>query len=122
MVPQDDFDFERKGGFERRILGERGHRAQLYQLLDEDGNQVGRIRDAVNAASDHVYASEVIHLQNAKPNTVFDYQIHAYFGPAAENCSGEPFKQPGGIITTNQHGSGHLRVVVGEPGNQRSAS
>jgi hypothetical protein len=113
-------DFERKDPFERRILGERGHRAQLYELRDENGNPVGRIRDAVNAASDHVYASEVIHLRRAKPNTTFDYQIHAYFGPNARNCTGDPLVQPGGSFTTDQNGTGHHRIVVGEPGNPNS--
>lgn len=113
-------EFERKSNFETRILGENGHRAQLYQLKDGNGNQVGRIRDAVNAASDHVYASEVIHLRQGKPNTAYDYQIHAYFGPAAQNCSGSPLVQPGGTFTTDQHGSGHHRIVVGEPGNPNS--
>ena len=117
-MPQDDFNM--KSDFEKQILGERGHKAKLYQLLDENGRQVGKIRDAVNAKSDHVYASEVIQLLDGKPNTEFEYQIHAYFGPAAQNCSGDPFIQPGGTITTNEHGKGFLRVVVGEPGNPNS--
>ncbi len=118
MVPQDNFD--RKGDFEQVILGERGHKARLYQLLDENGNPVGKIRDAVNAKADHVYASEVIQLLDGKPNTVFNYEIHAYFGPPARNCSGDPFIQPGGTLETNDQGKGFLRVVVGEPGNPDS--
>lgn len=113
-------NFNKKNNFEAVILGVAGHKARLYDLLDENGKQVGKIRDAVNAKADHVYASEVIQLLNGKPNTVFNYEIHAYFGPAAENCSGEPFIQPGGTITTNQQGKGFLRVVVGEPGNLNS--
>jgi len=113
-------NFEAKGPFEIRILGVQGHRARLYDLRDENGQKVGRIRDAVNAASKNVYASEVVHLQNAKPNTAFEYQIHAYFGPAAQDCTGAPFIQLGGPVSTNSQGEGHLRVVVGEPGNPNS--
>lgn len=118
-MPAKD-NFEKKDDFEKKILGLEGHRARLYKVLDENGNQVGKIRDAVTAGSKHVYASEVIHLDNAKPNTTFDYQIHAYFGPPAMNCSGQPFVQPGGSFTTDASGHGHLRVVVGEPGNPES--
>lgn len=121
MPPQDDFNT--KNGFEQTILGLAGHKARLYQLLDENGRQVGKIRDAVNAKSDHVYASEVIQLLDGKPNTVFNYEIHAYFGPAAANCTAGPFSpfiQPGGTITTNQQGKGFLKVTVGEPGNPNS--
>lgn len=117
-MPEDEF--ERRSSFENRILGVNGHRAQLYQLLDENGNQVGRIRDAVNASSRNIYASEVIHLRKGKPNTTYEYWIHAFFGPAARNCSGTPLRQTGGTFTTDQHGSGHHRVVVGEPGNLES--
>jgi len=123
MPPQDDF--EKKSDFEKKIitLGVDGHRAQLYQLLDANGNAVGKIRDAVTAGSKNVYASEVIQLLNAKPNTVFNYEIHAYFGPAAQNCTAGPFSpfiQSGGTITTNQQGKGFLKVTVGEPGNPAS--
>ncbi len=117
-MPQDDF--ARKGDFEQRILGERGHKARLYQILDANGTSVGKMRDAVNANSDHVYASEVVQLLDGKPNTTFHYEIHAYFGPAARNCSGTPFVQPGGSLTTDGQGKGFLRVVVGEPGNPNS--
>ncbi len=113
-------DFNRKSTFEQTILGQDGHKAQLYQLLDESGRQVGKIRDAVNAKSDHVYASEVIQLLNGKPNTVFEYQIHAYFWRQPGDCSDDPFIQSGGTLTTNDQGKGFLRVVVGEPGNPES--
>jgi len=116
--PQDDFD--KIGEFEQTILGERGHKARLYQLVADDGSQVGKIRDAVNAKADHVYASEVVQLLQGKPNTAFRYEIHAYFGEAARNCSGQPFVQDGGTFTTNGQGKGFIRVVVGEPGNPNS--
>ena len=88
--------------------------------MTQDLCALTKIRDAVTAGSRNVYASEVIQLSNAKPNTVFRYEIHAYFGDAGRNCAGQPFIQQGGTITTDQQGRGHLRVVVGEPGNLES--
>ena len=122
MTPRDVDEFDKKSAFEQQILGERGHKAQLYQLRDENGNQVGKIRDAVNGKSAHVYASEVIQLLDGKPNTVFNYEIHAYFWRRPGDCTGSPFIQPGGTLTTNDQGKGFLRVVVGEPGNPDSKS